>query len=210
MSRFSLYPDVEDKYKSDNTFRLVVDYMRSILRQYQITPMELRQASLLAATMHESENIKPLYVWMDEARNNIAMFGGHLKGTPKTATGASLNPPKEDVLDFLRDRLATAKEKDEPKGIKGNAVTERRGTTGNRRVNSTHFNNSAGERKDKHERSQSYYRNLGRTANGDRRKAAKLIEDNLNSHRHIFVANGYGFNVCECGISDVYYNGLCN
>jgi hypothetical protein len=52
---------VELKYKEDNTFRQVVDSMRAILSAYHITSGELRQAAVLAATMHEMENIKPLY-----------------------------------------------------------------------------------------------------------------------------------------------------
>jgi hypothetical protein len=52
---------VELKYKEDNTFHQIVDQMRALLSMYHITSGELRQAAVLAATMHEMENIKPLY-----------------------------------------------------------------------------------------------------------------------------------------------------
>jgi hypothetical protein len=54
--------DVEGRYKHDSTFRLVVDQMRALLSAYHITPSELREASVLAATMHEFENVRPLLV----------------------------------------------------------------------------------------------------------------------------------------------------
>jgi len=38
-----------------------VDMMRAFLAQYHLTPSEMREAAVLAATMHEMENIKPLY-----------------------------------------------------------------------------------------------------------------------------------------------------
>lgn len=88
-NRFSLNADAEAKYKSDSIFRALVDTFRYMLRAYQYTPSELRQASLLAATMHEYESIKPLYVWMDEAKG-LDMFGG----APKTATGSNLGAPE--------------------------------------------------------------------------------------------------------------------
>jgi hypothetical protein len=100
--------DPTEAYKYDSTFRHMVDIMRQELTHYEITPAELRQAAILAATMHESERIRPLFytkpyfpksywgmqVFMDEAKNiPPAMFGGLQDcATGKTATGANLAP----------------------------------------------------------------------------------------------------------------------
>jgi hypothetical protein len=69
----------EESYKNDSTFRQFVDIMRAELRNYSISPAELRQAAILAATMHENEHIRPLYMprkAFDYLYNtNLAMFG---------------------------------------------------------------------------------------------------------------------------------------
>ena len=49
-----------EAYQYDPTFRRVVDLMCAYLSVYEITPSELRQAAILAYTMHESERIRPL------------------------------------------------------------------------------------------------------------------------------------------------------
>ena len=68
---------VELKYKNDNTFRQVVDTLRALLGAYHITSGELREAAVLAATMHEMENVRPLLIkpW----DNYPCMFGGEPK-----------------------------------------------------------------------------------------------------------------------------------
>lgn len=71
----------EEAYKYDNTFRHIVDIMRAELSVYQITPAELRQAALLAATMHEMERVRPLLILHDSIYMKVpmdqpAMFGG--------------------------------------------------------------------------------------------------------------------------------------
>jgi hypothetical protein len=94
--------DIEGRYRHDSTFRRVVDQMRALLSAYHITPGELREASILAATMHESENIRPLYITrIDEIQramwpaimqqlpfdmNPPAMFGGSRTGRWVTST----------------------------------------------------------------------------------------------------------------------------
>lgn len=52
----------KEAYQYDPTFRRVVDLMRAYLHEYEITPAELRQAAMLAATMHAEQHVKPLYV----------------------------------------------------------------------------------------------------------------------------------------------------
>ena len=98
--------DVEGRYLNDATFHLVVDQMRALLSAYHITPHELREAAILAATMHETERIRPLFispspfggtkfneVFIDEAP---AMFGD-LQGcdnTNRTASGSAVGTSK--------------------------------------------------------------------------------------------------------------------
>lgn len=77
----------KEAYQYDTTFRRVVDSMRAYLHEYEITPAELRQAAMLAATMHVYQHVKPLYIskfggmdyrtiYFDEAKNFPEMFGG--------------------------------------------------------------------------------------------------------------------------------------
>ena len=70
----------KEAYQYDPTFRHIVDILRAELQVYNITPGELRQAVILAATMHEMENIKPLLIPMakpwDGLYRSPAMFGG--------------------------------------------------------------------------------------------------------------------------------------
>src|ERR1017187_1060454 len=79
--------------------------MRSFLSAYHITPHELREAAILAATMHESERIRPLFinpamlpkpwggmeVFIDEAKDiTPTMFGGLIDEPMRTATGSAV------------------------------------------------------------------------------------------------------------------------
>jgi hypothetical protein len=74
-----------EAYQYDSTFRRVVDLMCAYLSEYEITPAELRQAAILAATMHADRCIKPLYIPIPPA-----MFGS-LDELSRTATGAMFN-----------------------------------------------------------------------------------------------------------------------
>ena len=73
-----------EQYKYDSKFRQIVDILRDELRRYEFTPSELRQAVILAATMHAEQNIRPtIYIpaisflrWLDEAKLIPSMFGG--------------------------------------------------------------------------------------------------------------------------------------
>jgi hypothetical protein len=53
---------VESRYESDHTFRNLVDQMRYALGFYQFTPSELREAAMLASTMHEMTRVRPLLI----------------------------------------------------------------------------------------------------------------------------------------------------
>lgn len=50
-----------ERYKHDPVFRGLVNTLRSLLVRSDFTPSELREAVLLAATMYETETIRPLY-----------------------------------------------------------------------------------------------------------------------------------------------------
>src|ERR1039457_638400 len=80
--------DVEGRYLNDATFHRVVDQMRALLSAYHITPHELREAAILAATMHETERIRPLFL-------SPEMFGGVITTVPmRTATGSAVDTSK--------------------------------------------------------------------------------------------------------------------
>jgi hypothetical protein len=160
--------NVEDRYRYDVTFRRVVDQMCSLLRVYHVTPSELREASTLAATMHESENIRPLYVSYDEYGSGLyrqmvnylvqhpypsypAMFGG--------IDPFGCATPKKPVLTCIC------------------AVKEEKIHT----ATCNHYN-------------WEYWH----------------WHQKPTEHVHIFAATGKGFDMCECGISDVYYNWAYN
>ena len=51
-----------EAYQYDGTFRRVEDLMVAYLREFQITPAELRQAAMLASSMHEARRIRPLLI----------------------------------------------------------------------------------------------------------------------------------------------------
>ena|ERR1700675_271563 len=76
------------RYKSDSTFRTAVDILRSFLQEYRLTPSELREAVVLAATMHEMTNIRPLFIRDIDLMKPPAMFGGNM-----TDTGLSTHYP---------------------------------------------------------------------------------------------------------------------
>lgn len=64
---------IEGRYKHDTTFHRIVDQLRALLSAYYVTPGELREAAVLASTMHEAETIRPIYISMDEAKDIQAM-----------------------------------------------------------------------------------------------------------------------------------------
>lgn len=70
---------VEERYKNNATFRNLVDILRSELRRYNTTPRELREAAMLASTMHEAEHIRPMFIYKAEFPINYfkrpAMYG---------------------------------------------------------------------------------------------------------------------------------------
>lgn len=135
-----------EAYQYDSTFRRVVDLMCAYLSEYEITPAELRQAAILAATMHEARHIKPLFI--------SKRYGGMDFSEIRTEETTPY------LLDFYK-RYAS-----QPPAMFGGPKTDAE---------------------------------LNRTVLGA-----------LNKHAHVFCGTGRGYSVCECGISDVYYNWAYN
>jgi hypothetical protein len=52
---------VEDRYKGDPVFYALVNMLRVALEQNDYTPTELREACMLAATIHENQQFRNLY-----------------------------------------------------------------------------------------------------------------------------------------------------
>ena len=50
----------DEKYLNDPTFRTIVNVLRDQLRQANYTPSDLREAVMLACTMHEMEVVRPI------------------------------------------------------------------------------------------------------------------------------------------------------
>jgi len=90
---------IENRYRNDNTFRTIVDQMRALLGVYHITPSELREASMLAASMHEVENVRPLLYPKIGQFNKFyeppAMFGGAQTERTDSSKPNVSNTPQE-------------------------------------------------------------------------------------------------------------------
>lgn len=183
-----MYPD--ERYKHDVVFNRVVDQMRVMLRMYQITPSELREAVILASTMHMNENISPLYTPF----SSLALFGV----ANAIASNAPLRTAAGSALDFETYDDSTLRFSSlNPKEVYPQTL-ERRNlkAVADRRDHSHTFRNNT---RYKWERRQGDYTDLGRAdKTGDRRK----------SPFHTYgVEQGQlqRFRVCtRCGLSDVY------
>lgn len=67
------YGDAADRYRRDRHFTAIVDYMVAFLRQYSLTPVELREAAMLAASIHESQTIRPLFIPLRSLEARVPM-----------------------------------------------------------------------------------------------------------------------------------------
>lgn len=170
----------EVAYKYDNSFRTVVDQMRALLSMYHITPAELRQAAILAATMHDAENIKPIFAKPWSLYNSLyekptypALFGGYTVygGTDSGRTQCSKS-------NFTVQDKQAGLEKDYNMLLKYNCICDYTGS-----INALHSQTC-----------KDYNWEI-------------LHPKPEPEHCHTFRASGYGFDVCaDCGMSDVYYN----
>src|ERR1017187_10712094 len=172
--------------------------MRSLLSAYHITPHELREAAILAATMHETERIRPLFispspfggmVFVDEAKDiPPAMFGGlhTLDNTNRTATGAMLGCETGRIQTSVPNFTEQDKQSvlDKFKCICGLSEHPNR-------TKHTHTCNDS---------NWVFYH-----------PRVTPTPPQCGEHCHLFVGTGYGYSVCnDCGMSDVYYNWAYN
>lgn len=71
--------DAKERYRSDPLFARVVDSLRLLLREHQMTPSELREALMLAAYCEEVENPSPVFYRVDNLRRILKEdVTGHL------------------------------------------------------------------------------------------------------------------------------------
>ena len=57
-----------ERYQTDPIFHAIVDLLRFEMRLGDFTPTELREAVMLATTMHESETVRPITLTCGECR----------------------------------------------------------------------------------------------------------------------------------------------
>jgi len=105
---------VEERYKNNAIFKNLVDILRSELRRYDTTPRELREAAMLAATMHESENIKPMLIHMNEFKGDywqyyIPKYSAILGDTPGLLAGVCIKEvlPSEEEKAARDEKIKT-------------------------------------------------------------------------------------------------------
>ncbi len=155
-----------EQYKYDNKFRQIVDILRHELMRYEYTPSELRQAVILAATMHAEQNIRPT-IYIDEAKLIPSMFGGLIG--------------KFDVQGCTSGRI------DSSKSNFTEQVKERRIGVADRRVSVSTLDNP----RHKWDRNRSGYVKLGRNqSTGDRRKHIHRFEKNTYGRDYRVCACG--------------------
>lgn len=116
-----MFNDPSYRYMKDGMFRAVVDMLRASLKEYTFTPTELREAVILAATMHDAQTIKPLFitkpfsglrsdwVYMDEAPKFISLetvtgrFGSSKPNQSNTPQEIAKTPSRRSVWGDRRD-----------------------------------------------------------------------------------------------------------
>lgn len=52
-----IYATPEERYRNDDTYRHVVDMLESIVHRAELTPYEVREASVLACIHYEQRNL---------------------------------------------------------------------------------------------------------------------------------------------------------
>src|ERR1035437_109329 len=196
---------VENRYINDAAFHKVVDQMRALLSMYFITPSEMREAACLASSMHENQNIKPLFirfgtamppqpwggmeVYIDEAKDiTPRMFGGLKESAIHTATGAYVNLQEGCITGRYPSDGSTVEQIDRSKW--GESMV---GEDPNKFKCICDY---TGTNKAPHSQTCKDY-NWG-------------VTHPKPEHCHIFgelQAHVFGdYRVCNCGMSDIYYN----
>ncbi len=53
---------VTERYRTDATFRALVDMMRAAINNAEFTPSEIREAAMLAQIFYEETNLRPCFI----------------------------------------------------------------------------------------------------------------------------------------------------
>jgi hypothetical protein len=174
-----------EAYQYDPTFRRVVDLMCAYLSEYEITPAELRQAAILAATMHADRCIKPLYIAKPRPWQGMEVFIEEAKDIPPAIFGQITNAAH-------RAETATGAMLGSRSGrypSDGTTVTQ---------VDKSGFKCICGN---------PVYQTHTQTC----KDYNWSVTHPKAEHCHTFRATGKGFAACaDCGMSDVYYNWAYN
>jgi hypothetical protein len=179
-----------EAYQYDPTFRRVVELMQAYLSEYEITPAELRQAAILAATMHADRCIKPLYIAKPKSWEGMQVFIDEAKDIPPAMFGVP-------VTDAELNRT-----------VSGSMFN----TTG---PNFTEQDRQAGLDKFKCICGLSEHPNRTKHTHTCNDSNWVFYHPKFTpiplEHCHTFRATGKGFAACaDCGMSDVYYNWAYN
>src|ERR1039458_10118745 len=210
--------DVEGRYLNDATFHRVVDLMRSFLSAYHITPHELREAAILAATMHESERIRPPFinpamlpkpwggmeVFVDEAKDiTPAMFGGLIDEPMRTATGSAVDTSKwGNSMVGINPMFDTS-------GCETGRFHSDGVTVTVTQVDKGSFKCICGIHE--HPNRQRHTHTCNDSNYEFYHPKVTPTPPQCGEHCHLFVGTGNGYSVCnDCGMSDVYYNWAYN
>src|ERR1035437_1871970 len=185
---------VENRYINDAAFHKVVDQMRALLSMYFITPSEMREAACLASSMHNLENIKPLIMYMDEAKFITPAMFGDLQGCgvlSRTASGSKFGT----MSGRFQSSVPNFTEQDKQAGLdKSKWGVSMVGENPNKYTCICRY---TGTNSDLHSQTCKDYN--------------WAVTHPKPEHCHTFSASGNGYDVClDCGISDVYYNWAYN
>ncbi len=80
----------KERYRNDPVFRRLVDVLRSVLRDNQATPSELREALMLAVYCEEMERPSPVFFRLDQLGRDLA--ADVLSERARVALGVEADP----------------------------------------------------------------------------------------------------------------------
>lgn len=63
--------NIRERYHNDPVFHRLVDYMRCIIEDAQVTPTEVREAAMLAQIMYEEVHIRTHLILDHETRRAL-------------------------------------------------------------------------------------------------------------------------------------------
>lgn len=155
------------RYQNDPVFRRIVDMLRVSLLDHHFTSTELREAAILAASMHDSQTIKPLVITKTTDRPWKTMEWVYMDEAPKfitygTSTGR-IQSSKPNVSSTPKEAAKTPSRR----SVRGDRRNHSHDGSDNTR------RNSQGMRM--WDRIQTKYVALGREVKtGDRRKTPKV------------------------------------